>query len=100
ANVDYVSTTPPVRMLAVEGFAQTIVRFTTDIPHLRAWGTPVLLGPGSILDAHTVHERIAKHELHAAVDLYTRLARTLLARDSVDGTVAIDRIYGKEGARA
>ncbi len=100
ARIDYVSTTPPVRMLAVEGFAQTIVRFTTDIPHLRAWGSPVLLGPGSILDAHTAHERITKRELHTAVDLYTRLARTLLARDLADDAVAIDRTYVEEGVRA
>jgi acetylornithine deacetylase/succinyl-diaminopimelate desuccinylase-like protein len=38
-----------------------------------------LIGPGSILDAHTDHERIAKSDLTAAVDLYAHLVRTLLA---------------------
>jgi acetylornithine deacetylase len=53
------------------------VRFTTDIPYLSNWGKPILLGPGSILDAHTDHERISKRELAAAVDLYVKLAHSL-----------------------
>ena len=80
ARVEYLSVTEPARMLAVEGFESCIVRFTTDIPHLTNWGTPLLLGPGSILDAHTNHERVAKRELFEAVDLYVHLVRTLLAR--------------------
>ena len=56
------------------------MRFTTDIPYLTNWGTPLLIGPGSILDAHTDHERIPKRELTAAVDLYAQLVRTLLER--------------------
>jgi acetylornithine deacetylase len=82
AQLNYLSVTEPVRMLGVEGFEQTIVRFTTDIPHLTNWGTPLLLGPGSILDAHTAHERVAISELSQAVDLYARLVRTLLATTS------------------
>ncbi len=81
ALVDYVSMTPPMRMGAVEGFASGIVRFTTDIPHLRNWGTQLLIGPGSILDAHTSHERVAKTELIEAVNLYVRLGETLANRD-------------------
>ena len=81
AQVEYFSQAEPVRLLSVEGFASCIVRFTTDIPYLTNWGTPLLLGPGSILDAHTEHERVSKRELFEAVDLYVRLVRTLLARD-------------------
>jgi acetylornithine deacetylase len=77
ARVEYLSLTEPVRMLEVEGFESCVVRFTTDIPHMSNWGTPLLLGPGSILDAHTEHERVGKRELAEAVDLYARLARTL-----------------------
>jgi acetylornithine deacetylase len=80
ARVEYLSLTETVRMLRVEGFESCVVRFTTDIPHMSNWGTPLLLGPGSILDAHTEHERVGKDELKKAVDLYVRLARTLLAR--------------------
>ncbi len=79
-HVEYLSVAEPVRMLAVEDFAQEVVRFTTDIPHLTNWGTPLLLGPGSILNAHTTHERIGKQEIAEAIDLYIRLVRTLLAR--------------------
>ena len=57
------------------------MRFTTDIPYLSGWGTPLLLGPGSILNAHTDHEFVEKRELNEALDLYARLVRDLLARD-------------------
>ena len=82
ARVEYLSLTEPVRMLAVEGFESCVARFTTDIPQLSNWGVPLLLGPGSILDAHTDHERVGKDELNEAVELYVRLGRTLLARKS------------------
>ncbi|MFL6230697.1 MAG: M20/M25/M40 family metallo-hydrolase [Pyrinomonadaceae bacterium] len=78
--VEYLSENDPLRLLQVEGFAQTVVRFTTDIPYLPSWGVPLLIGPGSILVAHTARERVSKRELVAAVSLYQRLARTLLAR--------------------
>lgn len=78
AEVEYLSVSEPVRMLAVEDFEQCVVRFTTDISYLDNWGQPLLLGPGSILDAHTPHERVAKRELERAVELYTRLVRRLL----------------------
>lgn len=81
ALLEYKSVHDPVRLMAVDGMEQTIVRFTTDIPYLTNWGTPLLFGPGSILDAHTDGERVAKSELLRAVELYADLARTLLARD-------------------
>jgi di/tripeptidase len=37
----------------------------------------LLLGPGSILDAHTDHERISKRELNQAVQLYVDLVKHL-----------------------
>jgi len=82
AEIEYLSVAEPVRLLAVEGFEREVVRFTTDIPYLPNWGAPLLLGPGSILDAHTSHERIRKDELTEAVELYARLAAELLARDA------------------
>jgi acetylornithine deacetylase len=85
AEIEYLSVAEPVRLFAPEGFASEVVRFTTDIPYLPNWGTPLLLGPGSILDAHTSHERIRKDELNEAVELYARLAASLLARDSQPG---------------
>jgi acetylornithine deacetylase len=82
AEIEYLSVAEPVRLFAPEGFAREVVRFTTDIPYLPNWGTPLLLGPGSILDAHTAGERIGKDELTRAVELYAQLARELLARRS------------------
>ncbi|HST51194.1 MAG TPA: M20/M25/M40 family metallo-hydrolase [Pyrinomonadaceae bacterium] len=78
-GVEYLSAAEPVRMHAVEGFEREVVRFTTDIPYLTNWGKPLLVGPGSILDAHTDGERVSKRELEDSVALYARLARTLLA---------------------
>lgn len=80
AEVDYLSEHDPVHLLTVDHLEQCVVRFTTDIPYLSGWGTPLLLGPGSILNAHTDHEFVEKRELTAAVDLYEQLASELLAR--------------------
>lgn len=81
AEVEYLSEHEPVHLQTIEGFEQCIVRFTTDIPYLSRWGTPLLLGPGSILNAHTDHEFVEKRELETAVDLYVRIVRELLARE-------------------
>ena len=77
-ELEVMSFSLPVKMLAVEGFRQKVVRFTTDIPHLTNWGRPLLLGPGSILVAHTKDEFVRKNDLNEAVDLYVELARKLL----------------------
>jgi acetylornithine deacetylase len=79
-ELDLLSYSLPVKMLALDGFKQKVVRFTTDIPHLSNWGQPLLLGPGSILVAHTKDEFVLKKDLEKAVDLYSDLARTLLAK--------------------
>jgi len=78
ASLEVHSAHDPQRMLAVNALEQTVVRFTTDIPYLTNWGQPLLIGPGSILDAHTAHERVAKSELLKSVELYFSLARKLL----------------------
>jgi acetylornithine deacetylase len=76
-QLEYASAHNPVRLFAVPGFDQYVVRFTTDVPYLSNWGQPLLIGPGSILDAHTDHERISKDELHTAVQLYVDLVKKL-----------------------
>jgi acetylornithine deacetylase len=73
-RLEFASAHNPVRLFSVPDFDETVVRFTTDIPYLSNWGQPLLLGPGSIFDAHTDHERISKRELEAAVGLYMKLA--------------------------
>ena len=74
ARVEYSSEHEPVRLVPVSGIEHCIVRFTTDIPYLSNWGEALLLGPGSIRDAHTDGERISKAQLTEAVDLYVRIA--------------------------
>src|SRR5690606_14134846 len=70
---------PAVFLTAVEGFETAAFPFTTDIPFLDAWGKPLLIGPGSILVAHTDEEHIEIAELERAVDMYVSLAQRLLA---------------------
>jgi len=82
AEVEYLSEHEPVHLETIAGIEQCVVRFTTDIPYLANWGKPLLLGPGSILNAHTEHEFVEKRELLDAVDIYARLVRALLARGS------------------
>lgn len=62
----------------VPGFETAPVSFGTDIPALRAFGKPLLLGPGSIHDAHTDSEKLGKGEAVDAVEYYQRLAKQLL----------------------
>jgi acetylornithine deacetylase len=76
-RLEYSSAHNPVRLFSVPGFEECVVRFTTDVPYLSEWGKPLLLGPGSIFDAHTAHERISKRELEQAVDIYFKLSKQL-----------------------
>lgn len=76
-RIDYLTAVPPLRLATVPGFETCVVRFTTDIPNLGNWGTPLLVGPGSILDAHTDHERLPTSELEEGVEIYVRLVRAL-----------------------
>lgn len=83
ATLETMSCSLPVKMLAVEGFKQKIVRFTTDIPQLTKWGKPLLLGAGSILNAHTSHEFVLKKDLEESVKLYENLLKELLSADEL-----------------
>jgi acetylornithine deacetylase len=77
-TIEEVLRVPHVRLHVVDGFDTAVFPFTTDVPLLNRWGTPLLFGPGSFLVAHTDHEHVALDELHASVDGYVRLARRCL----------------------
>jgi acetylornithine deacetylase len=77
AQVDFVLDIAYMRFRTIPGISTMTASFTTDIPALSNWGEPVLLGPGSILVAHTDDEFLDKRELHEAVDLYVRAAVAL-----------------------
>ena len=79
AEIEFGSHIPAQRFHTVEGFEVAPVAYTTDIPLLSRWGTPLLFGPGSIHVAHTPDEHIDVSELRASVDAYERIARQLLA---------------------
>ncbi len=78
-TIETVLELPPVRLEAIGGFPSAAFSFTTDLPLLRSWGAPLLLGPGSIHVAHTDGEHVAIADLEEGVRLYVRLARRLLA---------------------
>ena len=63
------------------GFDVAPVAFGTDIKSLKTFGKPLLIGPGSIHDAHTSREKIGKKEALDAVGYYQRLALDLLHED-------------------
>jgi acetylornithine deacetylase len=79
AEVEFTLDSPFIRLRAAEGLPTMVVKFSTDIPYLSNWGKPLLLGPGSIHVAHTPQERLAKRELHEAVELYIKVAKQLLS---------------------
>jgi acetylornithine deacetylase len=70
---------PYMELGGVAGIDSMIAKFTTDIPALTRWGTPLLIGPGSIHVAHTDSEFIEKKQLLDAIELYAKISRDLLA---------------------
>ena len=77
-RVEPVLDIPAVRMHVPSGFESATFPYTTDVPLLTRWGTPLLVGPGSFHVAHTDEEHVAVDELRQAVDLYMALTRQLL----------------------
>jgi acetylornithine deacetylase len=78
ATMEVVGASDPQITHVVEGFPTTVVSFGSDVPHLGNLGKRLLIGPGSILDAHTSGEKISKSELIEGANLYERLVRKLL----------------------
>jgi acetylornithine deacetylase len=79
AEITWGSTIPAQFFHTIPGFETAPMSYTSDIPLLDRWGTPLLFGPGSIHVAHTPDEFIEVAELRAAVDAYQRIVRALLA---------------------
>lgn len=80
AEFEFSRQVAPARLERMANFETGVVAFTTDVPNLNRWGRPLLIGPGSILDAHTMEERVSKEQLMRAVGLYGQLVRDLKAR--------------------
>jgi acetylornithine deacetylase len=86
-TIEEVLRVPMVRMRTLPGFPSAVFPFTTDVPLLDRWGTPLLFGPGSILVAHTPDEHLRLDELDAAIDGYAELARACLASAAAEAGV-------------
>jgi acetylornithine deacetylase len=80
AEIEFGSYIPAQKFHTVDGFESAPVAYTSDIPLLKNWGTPLLFGPGSIHVAHTPDEFVDVNELRASVDTYEKLARSLLSK--------------------
>ena len=70
---------PVVKLHTVPGFPTAAFPFTTDVPFLDRWGTPLLFGPGSFLVAHTRDEHLDLAEMEQAIESYQRLAHGCLS---------------------
>jgi acetylornithine deacetylase len=79
AELDYGSYIPAQHFHTIPGFEVAPVAYTSDIPLLGRWGTPVMFGPGSIHVAHTPDESIDVNELRAAVGAYETIVKSLLS---------------------
>jgi acetylornithine deacetylase len=78
-TIEEILRVPMVRLHTVPGMPAAVFPFTTDVPLLDRWGTPLLFGPGSILVAHTADEHVRIAELESAATQYAALARACLA---------------------
>jgi acetylornithine deacetylase len=70
----------PIRFRVPRGSRGEIVAFACDLPLLAAWGEPILVGPGSIRDAHAAQEKVELSEIEKAVSIYRDLASGLLEK--------------------
>ena len=78
AEVEFGSTIPAQYFHTLPGYDVAPVAYTSDIPLLSRWGTPLLFGPGSIHVAHTQQEYVDVDELRASVETYASMVTELL----------------------
>jgi acetylornithine deacetylase len=60
----------PLAIYSPPAYPSKPVAFGSDLPYLQEIGTPVMVGPGSILTAHTDDELVSRADLECAVELY------------------------------
>lgn len=68
----------PMRFKTFEEIPSKTVAFGSDAPRLHKFKEKILCGPGSILTAHTAHERIEVQEIKKAVEQYIFMAHKKL----------------------
>lgn len=79
AEVEALAVSEPQKMFTLPGFETIVLSYSTDIPYLRVFGRPLLIGPGSIHDAHTDREKMSKAGMREALGIYRHLAKRLLS---------------------
>lgn len=89
-KVEVTSGSEPLRMYVPAGHTGKVVRFGSDVPYLSQIGSTLLVGPGSILDAHTAVERVKKADLERAVELYVSLGESLLREPELSGAPRVE----------
>src|SRR5215213_6507804 len=77
AELEFGSYIPAQQFHTIPGFEVAPVAYTSYIPLLGKWGTPVMFGPGSIHVAHTPDEFIDVKELRSAVGAYEKIVKSL-----------------------
>jgi acetylornithine deacetylase len=78
-QIEEVLRVPMVRFHTVEGVPTAVFPFTTDVPFLDRWGTPLLFGPGSFLVAHTDRECLKLEDFETAIARYAQLLSACLS---------------------
>jgi acetylornithine deacetylase len=78
-QIEEVLRVPMVRFHTVEGVPSAVFPFTTDVPFLDRWGTPLLFGPGSFLVAHTDRECLKLEDFETAIGRYGQLLTACLS---------------------
>ena len=81
-KIDLRSWSEPHSMMVPEGMEAEVVKFGSDVPYLSEIAPCMLVGPGSIHDAHTSHEKVGKDELSSSVDLYKQISLALMRKTS------------------
>lgn len=78
ARIEVISQSEPQVLFTIPGFEQAVLPYGTDIPYLKRFGRPLLLGPGSALVAHTENERVDKKQLFDGVEIYKKIVKILI----------------------
>jgi hypothetical protein len=84
-GVEVITANNPLKLGTLSGYQTAVASFNTDIAYFdlnESGAKAFLIGPGSILDAHSDHELIRIPELQRAVDYYEELLLRLLQSSS------------------
>lgn len=73
-----VTASDAVTCLTLDGFETAPVAFGSDIPSLTTFGEPLMMGPGSIHDAHRDDEKLDKQQALDGVQRYRDVVTRLL----------------------